>query len=133
MYKGILVKDKILQAEGLVEDGERLIEELEKKGFSISAAFWRFLDEEGVYRLVIVSPIVGREGPLRTYMHVIEAIDALGKTVHFGLSDVSVMSPSWSQFQELRRAIESAGGKSSDRGTTLGDYYLYRWNPDVST
>lgn len=131
MYKGILVTDKILQPEDLIKDGERLIEELEKKGFSISAAFWRFLDEEGVYRLVIVSPIVSSEGPLQTYIHVIEAVDALGEKVHFGLSDVSVMSPSWSQFQELRMAIESSGAKPSNKGVALGDYYLYRWNPDV--
>lgn len=129
MSEKILLTGADLQVGDLIKEGERLIDELEKRGFSISAAFWRYPDERGLPRLVIVSPKVGRDGPRSTYLSVIEAIDALGEKVHFGLSDVSVMSPSWSQFQELRTAVENSGVDPSDRDMDLGDYHVFRWNP----
>ena len=129
MYKTILVNESI-------ENGEKLIKKLEERKFPIVAAFWRHLDEEGLWRLVIVSPFVGREGPLRTYGYVREAVDGLGRSVHFGLGDISVMSPSWSQFRDLRRTLE---GKEGSRLGVRGagrwldeDFYLYRWNPDLN-
>lgn len=129
MSEKILVTGKDLQVGDLIDEGERLVKKLEEKGFSISAAFWRYPDEGGLPRLVIVSPKVGRAGPRSTYLSVIEAIDALGDKVHFGLGDVSVMSPSWSQFQELRTAIENSGANPSDKDMDLGDYHVFRWNP----
>ncbi len=60
MYKTILVEKSI-------EDGEKLIRKLEEKSFPVAAAFWRYLDEAERYRLVVVSPVVSQEGPLRTY------------------------------------------------------------------
>jgi len=41
MYKTILVNESI-------EDGEKLIKKLEERKFPIIAAFWRYLDEEGL-------------------------------------------------------------------------------------
>ncbi len=137
MHTKILVTDNRLRPGDLIEEGEKLIRKLEEKKFPISAAFWRYLDEEGLLRLVIVSPFVGQEGPLRTYGYVREAVDELGDAVHFGLSDISVMSPSWSQFQDLRRSIEGVGAGGFHPATHqwlgLGDIYLYRWNPDEET
>ena len=129
MYKTILVNRAI-------EDGEKLVERLERKQFPVSAAFWRYLDEDMLWRLLIVSPVVDQEGPLRSYMHVTDAIDELGSSVQFGVSDVSVMGPSWTQFQDLRRTIESAGvGRikaagqpGTPQGIAFEDFYIYRWN-----
>lgn len=101
MYKTILANESI-------ENGEKLIKKLEERKFPIIAAFWRYIDEEGLLRLVIVSPFVGQEGPLKTYGYIRNAVDELGDSVHFGLGDISVMSPSWSQFRDLQRTIEGA-------------------------
>lgn len=135
MYKTILVTGKTLQVGDVVEEGEKLLSKLEEKKFPISAAFWRYFDEEGLLRLVIVSPFVGREGPLDTYRYVREAVDELGSSVHFGLGDISVMSPSWSQFRDLQRSLEGAGVRTGAPATPqwLGNdtLYLYRWNPDL--
>lgn len=126
MYKKILVN-----GDGeLIADGEKLINKLEDKQFPISAAFMRYPDEEHAPRLVIVSPDVGQKGPLDTYGYILKAVDELGDTVHFGLSDISVMSPSWSQFQELLAAIQRAGVKPGEKRVDVGDYYLFRWDPD---
>lgn len=116
MDRKILVTDARLRPGNLVEEGERLVKKLEEKKFPITAAFWRYYDEEPLPRLVIVSPRVGRDGPLETYTIINETVDELGEEVHFGLGDISVMSP----YQGLRRAIE-------DR-----ELYVIRWNPDAS-
>lgn len=141
MYKQILVTDGRLQVGDLIEEGERLVKRLEEKGFPISAAFWRFMDEEKLWRLAIVSPFVGREGPLKTYAYVREAVDELGNAVHFGLGDISVMSPSWSQFRDLQRIIEGAGvgrvlasgDPAGTQSVVLEDFYIYRWNPELKS
>jgi hypothetical protein len=132
MYKTLLVNKS-------VEDGEKLVRKLEDINFPISAALWRYLDEEMLWRLVIVSPVVAREGPLRTYMKVSKAADELGDSVQFGLSDITLMSPSSSQFRDLRRTIEAAGAGRvhggpapvTPPGVAFEDFYLYRWNPDL--
>jgi hypothetical protein len=88
-----------------------------------------------------VSPLVDKEDPLRTYMHITKALNELGDSVQFGISDISVISPSWSQFQDLRRSVESAGvgriGTSGQplksQGLVFEDYYIYRWNPSQLT
>jgi hypothetical protein len=134
MYKTVLVDKSIA-------DGERVVRKLEQKGFPSSAALWRYLDEDMLWRLVIVSPVVAQEGPIRTYMKVSEAVDELGDSVQFGLSDISVMSPQRSQFRDLRRTLESAGlhritAARQPRplgGVNFGDFYVYRWNPDLAT
>ncbi|MGH9448117.1 MAG: hypothetical protein ACRD3O_20700 [Terriglobia bacterium] len=141
MDEKILVTGKTLRVTNLIDDGEQLVRKLEEKNFPISAAFLRYLDDEGLWRLVIVSPVVGQEGPLNTYMQVNNAVDELGSSVQFGLSDISVMSPSWSQFRDLRRTLESAGlhriaAAGQPRrlgGVNLPDFYVYRWNPDLTS
>jgi len=131
-----LVTDNTGRPGDLVEEGERLLRKLEEKSFPISAAFLRYIDEEGLLRLVIVSPFVGQEGPLKTYGYIRNAVDELGDSVHFGLGDISVMSPSWSQFRDLRRTLEGEGGSRlgvRGAGRWLDeDFYLYRWNPDLN-
>ncbi|MGH9359972.1 MAG: hypothetical protein ACRD1O_12480 [Terriglobia bacterium] len=141
MYKRILVTGMTLQPGDLIEEGEKLVRKLEEKNFPISAAFWREMDEEKLFRLVVVSPFVGREGPLRTYEYISQAVDELGDSVHFGLGDISVMSPSWSQFRDLQRTIEGAGVNRLDasgapvtaRWQESDVVYLYRWNPDLTS
>lgn len=132
MYKTILVNKSI-------EDGERLIGKLEEKNFLIAAAFWNFLDDEKLWRLVIASPLVDRQGPVQTYMDITKALDELGMSVQLTISDISAISPSWSKFRDFRRMIEgtlfgrSGSGTAPGRNQWVGvdTLYLYRWNPDL--
>jgi hypothetical protein len=134
MHKAILVNRSL-------EDGEKLIEALDESDFPIVAAFWQHLDEDRLWRLVIVSPLVDAEGPLRTYMHITNALNKLGDSVQFGISDISVIGPSWWEFRDMRRSVESAGvgriGTSGEplksQGVVFEDYYIYRWNPSQLT
>lgn len=133
MYPRILVTDSRLVPGDLIAEGEKLLAKLEERKFPISAAFWRYPDERLLPRLVIVSPLVGTEGPLETYAIIHKAVDDLGDQTHFGLSDISVMSPSGTEFQDLRKNIEDAGIMrpltAASQCLALGDIFLCRWNP----
>lgn len=125
MYKTILVKT-------LVEEGERLVQRLEARRLHIVAALWHHFDDR--WRLVLVSPMVEREGPLRMYTRIEEALTQMEPT-ELSLSDISVMRPNGYEFKELRSTVErsmpvaAARGKSTPRDITFEDAYIYRW-PD---
>jgi hypothetical protein len=121
-----------------LDDGERLVSKLENRGMRVTAALWRFLEDELIWRLVIASPCVDSNGALRGYMDVMKALEELGDSVQLTVSDVSVISPISRDFRDLRRAIEAAGmdrvaGRQalSPEGITFEDFYTYRWNPEL--
>ncbi len=131
MLKTKLVKES-------VEDGERLVAMLEEQSFPITAALWFYFQEEMLWRFFLVSPAVESEGPLRTYMRIMEALDRLRGYVRLSVSDISVISPNWAQFQDLRRQIEdmrrmghirSSGQSGCLPGVDFEDAYVYRWEP----
>lgn len=120
MYRTIL-------GERAKEDGRKLIEKLAERNFPITAALWQYLEEDELWRLVIVSPLVDREGQLESYRRINNAIGELGDSVQFGINDISVIGPSWTRFRDLRRTLENAGvGRV---GLPFEDFHIYRWNP----
>lgn len=125
MYTPILVNG----GGELIADGGKLVKKLEERHFPISAAFFRYPDEEHLPQLVIVSPLVGQDGPLKVYGEVNKAVDELGSEVHFGMNDIDVMSPSWSEFRDLSAALTRSGVEFNANGMAVGNYFLYRWNP----
>ena len=131
MYKTVLVKE-------LVQEGEGLIERLESRRFQIAAAFWYYFEDLTRWRLVIVfSSLVNREGPLRAYMHIQEALGQINAK-ELLVSDVSVMSPSGYEFEELRSAVERSGrvaGRrpmSTPRDIVFEQAYIYRWSDQLA-
>jgi hypothetical protein len=129
VYKTILVN-------GLVDEGKKLIERLESRRLQVSAALWYYFEDR--WRLVIVSPVVEKEGPLRMYIRIEEALAQL-KPEELKLSDISVMRPNGYEFKELRSALERSGDvRPARRISTLKDIvfedrYIYRWPDRRST
>lgn len=101
MYKRILVKE-------LIDEGHRLLEALKKNRFPLKAAFWHYFIEPEEWRLVLVSPVVDRAGPLSAYTRVQRV---LGKTnpAHLTLSDISVFGPLSPDYRNLAAGVSSAG------------------------
>jgi hypothetical protein len=61
MYQTILVNSD-------VEVGQRILNKLEQEGrIQITAAFWFHLEDEDLWKLVIVSPDVADQGPRALY------------------------------------------------------------------
>jgi hypothetical protein len=128
MYKTILVRE-------LIEDGDRLLKELDRRQFPISAAFWYDSPERLTWKLYLVSEIAHQPGPLEGYIRIQQAMADLGEA-SFSLDDIVVLSPSSSAFRDLRKTIEGVSQMSISRkrvnleGMDLGDAYVYRWSYD---
>jgi hypothetical protein len=50
-----------------IDDGRKLVEELLRQGFAVSAAFWLHASEDGKWYFYIVSPKVDTEGIIEAY------------------------------------------------------------------
>ncbi len=125
MYKTILVKS-------LVEEGETLVQTLERQRFPLVAAFWYYDPDRTTWRLFIATRALDRHGPLHAYERIRRALAEMGD-VSLSLDDISVVSPFGAQFSELRRQIEGmalfAPGRPP-KEVVFEDAYVYRWRPD---
>lgn len=125
MYKTVLVKE-------LLEDGERLLQELDRQRFPIVAALWYYVPERMNWKLIIVSEAANAPGPLEAYMRIQTAMSRL-KSLEISLDDVLVMGPRTRDFQDLRRTIEGvtrvalSGEHVNLEGVVFEDAYVYRW------
>jgi hypothetical protein len=125
MYKTILVKE-------LIEDGKELLQELDRRHFPISAAFWYDSPDRDAWNLYIVSEAAHEPGPLEAYMRIQQAIAEL-KLRSLSVDDIVVLSPQRSAFRDLRRTIEGVSQMSASgervklEGVPLQDAYVYRW------
>jgi hypothetical protein len=126
MYKTILVKE-------LIEDGERLLQELDRRHFPITAAFWYDSPERLAWNLYIVSEVAHQPGPLEAYMQIQQAMAALNG-LSLSSDDIVVLSPERTQFRNLRKTIEGVsqmsvtGERVSLERVPLQDAYVYRWS-----
>jgi len=50
--------------ENLIDDGQKLIEEVSQRGFSVTAAFWLKASEDDRWYFYLVSPVAGETGLL---------------------------------------------------------------------
>src|SRR5947209_3032757 len=53
--------------EKMIDDGQKLVEELPQRGFEVTAAFWIKVNEDEQWYFYIVSPAVDTEGPAQAY------------------------------------------------------------------
>ena len=82
-----------------VDETQRLLDELDRAGFPISAAFWSVASGDG--QLVIVSPLVDREGGLDAARLVRAALDRR-PDVHLKLADMAIVSEGDLVYHRLR-------------------------------
>jgi hypothetical protein len=60
-----------------IEDGRRLVSELDRAGVSLPAAFWLYSSEWDEWRLTLASPEVDKHGPREMYRRVQKAMQVL--------------------------------------------------------
>ena len=101
MYKRILVND-------LLVEGQRLLEALARNRFPVVAALWNYFPESMEWRLVIVSPVVDRDGPLRAYRRIGRVL-ATTNPSHLTVTDIAAVGPASQDFRNLQAIISSPG------------------------
>jgi len=124
MFKTVLVKQ-------MVEDGDQLLRRLDDSHIRVDAAAWFDDPEKMSWKLVIVTPVAEKPGPLEAYLQIQKAMTGL--SVGIALDDIIVMSPSSRKFREFRRTMEGAARGESLQpkppalGVEFDDAYVYRW------
>jgi hypothetical protein len=124
MYKTVLVRQ-------LIEDGAKLLERLDKRGFPIRAAVWLYDPEKMSWKLVIVTSVAGNPGPHEAFMQIQFAMN--GEGLSLSLDDIVVMNPNSRKFEEFKRTMEGVARgallnlKGSPEGIVFDDAHVYRW------
>src|SRR6185436_406608 len=109
-----------------IEAGRQVVRALDQAGFPLIAALWKYLPEEGDWRLALASPWVSERGPQKAYAAIREMLTRSG--VDFPLDRISAVEPREPLITELRifAGTEPAPfiGADSLRGTMVGDVYV---------
>jgi hypothetical protein len=123
MYKTALV-------EPLIDDGRKLLEQLDVQRFPVSGGLWYYWPERATWKLVIISPIADAKGPHYGYTRIQKA---LGKTepTSLDLDDIMLVGKKDPAFMELKIAVgtpwpESLEGRARPM-RPFEDSYVYRW------
>ena len=115
----------------MIEDGAKLLQRLDERDVPVHAAAWFDDPEKMAWKLVIVSPLAGKPGPLEAYMQIQQAMSGLD--LNIALDDIVVMSPNSRKFEDFKRTMEGVAKgallhpKGSSEGVAFDDAYLYRW------
>lgn len=121
---------KTTLANEVIDEGQCLLQKLDRLRFRIEAAFWHYDPETKRWKLVLVSPVVDRRGPISAYRQIQKAMGS-GAT-NLALDEIFLVSPQSFEFSGLRTEIErmAPARKTSERPRDhiwLQDAFIYRW------
>jgi hypothetical protein len=91
---------KVLVRE-LIDDGRRILEALDAKHFQVDAAFWWHYEDSNRWRLVIVTPVEEKLGPLKAYQRIHRVWDTLNPAPSFDLENAWALSKSSPEFKRM--------------------------------
>lgn len=125
--------DKTVLVEKQIEEGKRLIEELDKTKFTVQAALWFYMADSDEWRLLIASPYVEKKGPKKSYNFIQTVLAKLSMPPEVSLRNISAIPPSHNLIRLIRVAIRTGHGISGIRftgnvinNTLIEDAYIYR-------
>ena len=86
--------------------GAELTKILDTRGLELTASFWLFLPESGEWRLMLATPMVDQEGPIKAYSEVQKALeDNQERVKSLNLLNISVVSPTLPIVQLIKMAV----------------------------
>jgi hypothetical protein len=111
-----------------IDDGRRLLEQLDRDRFPVSVAFWVKRSDEGSWRLYIASPTFDQERFGESYRNLYSSLDRLkGLSDSVSPADISLItdtSPIAKDAQDIRDRYPSRNPVGY-RGERLGDLSIY--------
>ncbi|OHB80045.1 MAG: hypothetical protein A2Z25_06365 [Planctomycetes bacterium RBG_16_55_9] len=126
MGKATLV-DRDMQA------GEALLKKLDEDKFKIKAALWLYMPDPEEWRLVLASPIVDTDGPIKAYEKVQSELQELDGRSELSLQNIALVSPHDKLIMALKTTIKTGKEISHIRltgnvinGVFIEDAYIYR-------
>jgi len=135
MAKNILVTESL--SDSMIKAGAKLVERLGLERSQVKSAFWQYISDEKIWKLIIASPLVDSEGPRKFYKRIVAANESAEKDEQvISLNDIGVTNTSEQIVQLLKIAIGTGDGISGIRfsrntinGIFIEDCYIYRSNP----
>ncbi|GAI16757.1 unnamed protein product [marine sediment metagenome] len=98
--------DKNILVEKNIEEGKILVEALDRSLFTLKGALWYYYLKHDEWRLLLVSPLVDRLGPKRSYTIIQNVIQDL-HLFSISIIDISVLSPKNRLIQLLKIALST--------------------------
>jgi hypothetical protein len=128
----IVVTDTLTDA--MVQVGGEMIQSLEAAGFPVRAAFWWYLPQSEVWRLMIATPVVSQLGATEAYRRIHGIVDRIPSDgAKIRMNDVSVIEDNSHLVSLLRNAVKPSRKASGIRlfqnvinGVMIDDAYIYR-------
>jgi hypothetical protein len=115
------------------EAGAELITRLDKAGLTVTTSFWQYLPESDVWRLIIASPEVERDGPTSIYKKIKPILSKIPMEKRLDLKDISVVQRDDPLIDSLRKGIKTNSGisgisvkGSAFNGRFFDDAFIYR-------
>ena len=138
MAKEILVTE--LLSDQMILAGAKLIEKLDDSSCQVKAAFWMFFPEEKIWKFILASPLVKKEGPRKYYKRIVDVDKEVGAEDNIiSLNDISVLDVDNQLVQLLKFAISTGDSISNTRfskntinGVFIDDTHIYRMNLNAS-
>ncbi|EGQ8314497.1 hypothetical protein ACSTDZ_22290 [Vibrio vulnificus] len=132
MVKELLVNETL--SEAMIKSGAQLVEQMDKDMADVKSAFWFYISEEHLWKLIFVSDKVAEEGPRKYYKRIIDANKSLSKgSLQVSISDIGVSTVDNPIVQLLSMMIntgDSINGirfsKNTINGHFIDDVYIYR-------
>ncbi|MGS0725829.1 hypothetical protein ACVBKF_06545 [Shewanella sp. 0m-11] len=132
MVKELLVNETL--SEAMIKSGAQLVEQMDKEKADVKSAFWFFISEEHVWKLIFVSNKVAEEGPRKYYKRIIDSNNALPKALSkISISDIGVSTtdnPIAILLSMMITTGNSINGvrfsKTTINGHFIDDVYIYR-------
>jgi hypothetical protein len=127
--------DQITLVDRRIDDGQRLVQELLRDNFDVTAAFWLKKSEEDWWHLYVASKVVDERGPLEAYRAVQAKLQQLSGTT-VSLTDVKVIGASNPITKDVLKIQKLCSGTAPFRfgtgyfgGTTVEEALIYRPAP----
>ena len=116
----------------LISGGSDVVSALDSEGLAITGAFWFYLADNEIWRLVLEVREFADLGPHETYKRILKAIQKK-RITSVPLEDITVFPPGSDLVDLMRMAIRTGPGISGIRftknvinGVAIPDAYIYR-------
>lgn len=116
-----------------IEDGERILRQLDADRFKVVSALWFFDTQKEKWILLIATPLVKTVGPRESYAKMKKSLDKLVQRLDTATLDVTLIKPEHDLLRALKSALRVGPGISRIRftstvinGKLIEDALVYR-------
>ncbi len=116
-----------------IEDGEKIVRQLDADRFNVDSALWFFDTQKDKWILLIATPLINSIGPKESYAKIKKSIDKLVDELKTVTLDVSLIKPDNDLLRILKSALRVGPEIAHIRftgnvinGTLIEDALIYR-------